>query len=90
MPNAWNIGSALNTLSTGLKSTTDGTCAQLASSARWLCTTPFGAPSDPEVNSTSARRRRHPAGARQATGTPRGEHPAHLVRSPIEARTSSR
>ncbi len=45
---------ALNTRSALLKSTTAATCAMLARMLRWLSTTPFGAPSEPLVNSTTA------------------------------------
>jgi len=53
-PKEWKTGSAFSTLSSGEKSMTDRIWAILAWSARWDSTTPFGLPSDPEVNSTTA------------------------------------
>ena len=71
------------------KSITEPICAQLASRLRWLSTTPFGAPSDPLVNSTTAGA----SGSVDAPGRRRARHASRLARSfarrPIDARTSS-
>src|SRR3546814_10222173 len=54
MPKEWNTGSALSTLSVGLKSMRAASWRQLARRLSWLSTTPLGSPSEPEVNSTRA------------------------------------
>jgi len=48
------MGSALSTLSSTEKSITARICAMLARIARCGSTTPFGLPSEPEVNNTTA------------------------------------
>ena len=53
-PKEWNTGSTLNTLSSRPKSMRAAACAALASMLRCDSTTPFGAPSEPEVNRIAA------------------------------------
>ena len=53
-PKEWNTGSTLNTLSCRPKSMRAAACAALASMLRWDSTTPFGVPSEPEVNRIAA------------------------------------
>src|SRR6185437_12581801 len=53
-PNEWKIGSATMNLSSGEKSATARTWATLDSSEACVWTTPFGFPSEPEVNNTIA------------------------------------
>ena len=54
-PNEWKIGSTLNNLSSRPKSMRAAACAALASMLRWDNTTPFGRPSEPEVNRITAQ-----------------------------------
>ena len=54
-PNEWNTGSTLNTLSSRPKSIRAAACAAFASMLRWDSTTPFGVPSEPEVNRITAQ-----------------------------------
>ena len=54
-PNEWNTGSTLNTLSWRPKSMRAAACAAFASMLRWDSTTPFGVPSEPEVNRIAAQ-----------------------------------
>ena len=54
-PNEWNTGRTLNTLSWRPKSMRAAACAALASMLRWESTTPFGMPSEPEVNRIAAQ-----------------------------------
>src|SRR5580704_10051441 len=68
---------ALNAMSPPWKSITDAICAQLASRLRWLSTTPFGAPSEPLVNSTTAGA----SGSVEAPGRPLARHASRLARS---------
>ena len=53
-PNEWKTGSALNTMSAGVMSKRALICATFDTMFRCDSTTPFGAPSDPAVNSTTA------------------------------------
>ncbi len=53
-PNEWNTGRALNTTSEPVKSTRAASWLTFERMLRWLSTTPLGAPSVPEVNSTTA------------------------------------
>ena len=54
-PNEWNTGSTLKTLSWRPKSMRAAACAAFASMLRWDSTTPFGTPSEPEVNRIAAQ-----------------------------------
>ena len=53
-PNEWNIGSAFKMMSCELKSMRAATCSRFASTLACDSTTPFGMPSEPDVNSTIA------------------------------------
>ena len=53
-PNEWNKGSTIIILSVGLRSSTEETCATFAKILLFECTTPFGLPSEPEVNNIIA------------------------------------
>src|SRR3569623_522638 len=53
-PNEWNIGSTLRITSCALKAKRAASCARLASRLACDSTTPLGAPSEPEVNNTTA------------------------------------
>ena len=53
-PNEWNSGSAIMNLSSGVKSASARICATFDRIDECECTTPFGLPSEPEVNSTIA------------------------------------
>ena len=54
-PKEWNTGSTLNSLSWRPKSMRAAACAAFASMLRWESTTPFGTPSEPEVNRIAAQ-----------------------------------
>ena len=53
-PNEWNSGSAFKITSCELKSMRAATCSRLASTFACDSATPFGMPSEPDVNSTIA------------------------------------
>src|ERR1700722_3925923 len=53
-PNEWNKGNAIMNLSSGEKSATERTWETLERSEACECTTPFGFPSEPDVNRTMA------------------------------------
>jgi hypothetical protein len=53
-PKLWKMGSALKMRSSDVKSVMARICAMLDRMARCDSTTPFGRPSEPEVNSTTA------------------------------------
>ena len=53
-PNEWNIGSAFKITSCELKSMRAATCSRFASTFACDSATPFGMPSEPDVNSTMA------------------------------------
>lgn len=53
-PNEWNIGRKFSTTSCGLKLITDSSCFRLPRIFAYDSTTPFGVPSEPDVNSTTA------------------------------------
>ena len=54
MPKAWKRGNADIKRSAGVGSITVRICSTLANKLPWLWTTPFGLPSEPEVNRTKA------------------------------------
>ncbi len=85
-PKEWNTGSTLNTLSLALASTRARAWAALARILRWDSTTPFGVPSEPDVNSTTAG---SPA-LRATCGVLPAIRPRTLSAMPMEVRTSSR
>ena len=85
-PNEWNTGSTLNTTSAGVTSKRAMTCATLARRLRWDSTTPLGAPSEPEVNSTTAGS----SGVRRSSMRPASRTARSFSPVVIEARMSSR
>ena len=72
-----------------MKSITAAACAQLVRMLRWLSTTPFGTPSVPLVNSTTAAVVGRSGAARQAAARRASCQPAQARRKPMPARTSS-
>ena len=74
-PNEWNTGRTLNTLSSRPKSMRAAACAALASMLRWESTTPFGTPSEPDVNRIAAQS----SGLRATSGLLGVEQAADLV-----------
>ena len=85
-PNEWNTGSTLNTLSCRPKSMRAAACEALASMLRWDSTTPFGVPSEPEVNRTAAQS----CGVRGTSGFLAASMPRSLSPSVMVGRMSSR
>jgi len=85
MPKEWNTGSTLNSVSCGPKSMRAPACAQFDRMLWWVRTTPFGAPSEPEVN-------RIAAGSSAETFSrwrPADRNALTLSQVPMPARTSS-
>ena len=85
-PNEWNTGSTLNSLSWRPKSMRAAACAAFASMLRWDSTTPFGVPSEPEVNRITAGS----SGLRATIARLKPARPRSLSSVPTVARTSSR
>jgi len=85
-PNEWNSGSTLNTLSARPKSMRASACAALASMLRFDSTTPFGVPSEPEVNRIAAGS----SGLRATSGRFHSRSPRSLSAKVTFSRTSSR
>ena len=90
-PKLWNTGSALRTMSRGLKSTTAASWCRFASRLRWLSTTPFGVPSEPDVKSTTAGSLARAGVGRLRLQAASPEQRAQtLANAPISLLTSSR
>ena len=85
-PKEWTTGRILNTLSSRPKSMRAAACAAFASILRWESTTPFGTPSDPDVNKIAAQS----SGFRSTSGLFALIRPRSLSPSVMPARMSSR
>ena len=84
-PNEWKIGSGLNAMSAAVKSKLAAICAMLLRRLAWVRTTPLGAPSDPDVNRTTAGSR----GEGEESARPRMAKARSLSKAVAPSRRSS-